>query len=244
MIFELLDATWPADSVRQVGPWLIRDGQGGGSRVSAATAMSPVRVSAATAMSQVRVEERLVAEQAMQDLGQIPLFMIRPGDERLDSQLAEAGYVVKDPVIAYSATVAALTALDLPAKTTFRAFPPLAVQAEIWASAGIGPARLAIMDRVAGPRTSFLGRLQDQPAGCVFVACHGPQAMLHALEVVSGFRRQGLGRHLLIAAARWAQEQGAETMALVVTRANLGANALYTSLGMGVVGQYHYRIRP
>lgn len=233
MNFHLLDATWPAASVRQVGPWLIRDGQGGGSRVSAATAMSPVRA-----------QELSIAELAMQDLGQPALFMIRPGDADLDAQLAATGYVIKDPVLAYTAPVASLASHDLPAKTVFRAWPPLALQAEIWASAGIGPARLAIMDRVAGPKTSFLGRVQDQPAGCAFVACHGPQAMLHALEVVPAFRRQGLGRHLVMAAARWAKDQGAETMALVVTRANSGANALYTSLGMGVVGQYHYRIRP
>ena len=233
MIFELLDATWPAAACHHVGPWTIRDGQGGGSRVSAATATRPVRA-----------EERLLAEQAMQDLGQPPLFMIRPGDEGLDAQLAAAGYVIKDPVTAYAAPVVGLADLVLPAKTAFRAWPPLAMQAEIWAAGGIGPARLAIMDRARGPKTSLLGRLQDQPAGCAFVGCHGSQVMLHALEVLPQFRRLGLGRHLLIAAARWAQEQGAETLALVVTRANPGANALYTSLGMGVVGQYHYRIRP
>ena len=68
--------------------------------------------------------------------------------------------------------------------------------------------------------------------------------MLHALEILPIFRRHGLGRHLLIAAARWAQAQGALDLLLVVARANLAANALYASLGMGIVGQYHYRIRP
>ena len=233
MIFDLMDATWPPAAWHQVGPWTIRDGQGGGSRVSAATATRPVGA-----------DKRLQAEQAMQDLGQAPLFMIRPGDDALDAQLAAAGYVIKDPVIAYAAPVAELAGLDLPPKTAFRAWPPLALQAEIWATGGIGPARLAIMDRALGPKTSFLGRLQDQGAGSAFVACNGRQAMLHALEVLPQFRRQGLGRHLLIAAARWAQEQRAETLALVVTLANQGANALYTSLGMGVVGQYHYRARP
>jgi N-acetylglutamate synthase len=233
MIFDLLDATWPAASVQHIGPWLIRQGQGGGSRVSAATAMSPVRA-----------EDRVIAEQAMQDLGQTPLFMIRPGDDALEADLAAAGYVVKDPVLAYAAPVTTLAARDLPTKTAFRSWPPLALQADIWADAGIGPARLAIMDRVVGPKASFLGRVQDHPAGCAFVACHGPQAMLHALEVVPAFRRHGLGRHLMIAAARWARDQGAETLALAVTRANRAAIALYTSLGMEVVGQYHYRIRP
>ena len=232
-VYDLIDATWPAAGVRTVGPWIIRQGQGGGSRVSAATAKSSVRA-----------DERLVAEQAMQDMDQSPIFMIRPGDEALDAQLAAAGYVIKDPVTAYAAPLAGLAALDLPAKTAFLAWPPLAIQAEIWAAGGIGPARLAIMDRVIGPKVSFLGRVGDQAAGCAFVARHGPNAMLHALEVLPAHRRQGLGRHMLIASARWAQAQGAQSLSLVVTRANVAASALYISLGMGVVGQYHYRVRP
>ena len=42
-------------------------------------------------------------------------------------------------------------------------------------------------------------------------------------------------------AARWARTQGATHMAVLCTKANEGANALYTSLGLEVVGQYHYR---
>ena len=233
MIFDLLDATWPAAAVRRVGPWLVRDGQGGGSRVSAATALGPVRPA-----------DIVIAEQAMLALGQSALFMIRDGDAVLDEILARAGYVIKDPVLAYAAPVTLLAALDLPPKTAFRAWPPLAIQAEIWAEGGIGPERLAIMHRASQPKVSFLGRVQDRPAGCAFVGMAGQAAMLHALEILPTFRRHGLGRHLLIAAARWAQAQGALDLLLVVARANLAANALYASLGMGIVGQYHYRIHP
>lgn len=229
-VYDLIDATWPAAAMHQVGPWTIRQGLGGGSRVSAAIATAP--------------GAWLDAEQAMRDIGQSPIFMIRPGDDELDAQLTAAGYMIKDPVTAYAAPVAGLAALDLPPKPAFQAWPPLAIQAEIWEAGGIGPARMAIMDRVSGPKTSFLGRVREQAAGCVFVASHGPDAMLHALEVLPDCRRQGLGRHLLIASARWAQAQGAQTLSLVVTRANTGANALYISLGMGVVGRYHYRVRP
>ena len=220
-VFDLIDATWPAAGVQTLGPWTIRQGLGGGSRVSAATATAP--------------GAWMDAERAMLDLGQSPIFMIRPGDDVLDAQLAAAGFVVKDPVTAYAAPVAGLAALNLPPKTAFQAWPPLAIQAEIWGAGGIGPARLAIMNRVRGPKVSFLGRVGDQAAGCAFVASQGLDAMLHALEVLPAQRRQGLGRHLLIAAARWAQAQGAQTLSLVVTRANLAANTLYISLGMGVV---------
>jgi N-acetylglutamate synthase len=229
----LIDATWPPAAVHQLGPWRIRDGQGGGSRVSAATATGPVAAS----------ELALMAE-AMARLAQPALVMIRPGEDALDAQLAGAGYIIKDPVVIFAAPVAALVAGDVPPKTAFRSWPPLAVQAEIWGLGGIGPARLAVMHRVAGPKTSFLGRILDQPAGCAFVACHDQWAMLHALDVLPQFRRLGLGRALTMSAARWAQMQGAVTLSLLVTRANSQAVALYTSLGMGIVGQYHYRIKP
>ena len=44
-------------------------------------------------------------------------------------------------------------------------------------------------------------------------------------------------------AQQWAAEQGADRLALAVTQANSGAIALYTSLGMQPVGEYHYRIK-
>lgn len=226
-------ATWPAATIKRVGPWLIHDGRGGGSRVSAATAVGPVTAA-----------DLPKAEAAMRALGQRPLFMLREEDGALDAALAAAGYAVLDPVVGYAAPVAALATQRPPPITTFEVWPPLAVQAEIWGEAGIGPARLAVMDRAAAPKTALLGRVDDRPAGTAFVACHAGIAMLHALEVAPALRRRGLAGHMLCAAAFWAQAQGAEWLTLVVTRANAGANALYASLGMTAVGQYHYRILP
>ena len=45
-------------------------------------------------------------------------------------------------------------------------------------------------------------------------------------------------------AACWAEAEGATTLALAVTTRNAAARALYASLGMAVVGQYHYRMKP
>ena len=36
-LFDVLHATWPAAETRRAGPWTLRRGDGGGSRVSAAT---------------------------------------------------------------------------------------------------------------------------------------------------------------------------------------------------------------
>lgn len=35
---DLMEGTWPAAARLRTGPWVVRDGQGGGSRVSSATA--------------------------------------------------------------------------------------------------------------------------------------------------------------------------------------------------------------
>lgn len=231
ILFRVLEATWPAAATLRVGPWMIRDGQGGGQRVAATTAEE--------AVTDADIPQ---AEAAMTALGQPHLFMIRPGDTALDAMLDARGYRVKDPVALYLAPIANLTKTPVPRVSAFTIFPPLAIMADLWAAAGIGPARLAVMDRGQAPKTGILARNADQPAGAAFVAICENIAMIHAIEVAKPHRNQGVGANILRAAAHWAQDQGATHLTLAVTRANKRANSLYTSLGMTVVGHYHYRI--
>lgn len=230
---DAIDATWPAADKITVGPVTCRHGLGGGSRVSAATARSPIGA-----------DERRAAEDVMRGWGQLALFMIRPGDDGLDALLAAEGYVVKDTTVLYAAPIAEIAATRPPPVTAFQVWPPLQSQVAIWAAGGIGPDRIAVMHRAACPKTSFLGRLSDRPAGTVYAGLHGSVVMLHALEIALASRRRGLAAHLTRAVARWGEVQGASHLALATTQANTAANALYTSLGMVVVGQYHYRIKP
>ena len=65
--------------------------------------------------------------------------------------------------------------------------------------------------------------------------------MLHAIETRASVRRRGAARAVIHRAAQWADDHGADHIGLAVTSANEPANALYTSLGMQAVGQYHYR---
>jgi ribosomal protein S18 acetylase RimI-like enzyme len=232
LLSAVMEATWPAAAMHRVGPWGIRDGQGGGKRVSSASAEGE--------WSDELIPE---AEAALADLGQPPLFVIRDGDTMLDQALQSRGYRIIDPVVAYSMPVADLAAVPPAPVSAFAHWPPLAICAEIWAEGHIGPARLAVMDRAKGPKCAVLGRANDRPTGTAFVAIHQGIAMLHALEVRPSARRQGSAHNMLRAAGQWAQENGAHTFSLVVTVANTGARALYTSLNMQVVGQYHYRQR-
>jgi GNAT superfamily N-acetyltransferase len=231
-LLEVLEATWPAAHRFRVGPWTIRDGAGGGQRVSAATAEAPWTEA-----------DLALAEAEMAALGQSPLFMIRGGEETLDAALAARGYAVKDPVVLYAVPLAELSAEPVPRLTAFTVWPPLAIAREIWQQGGIGPARCAVMERAAGPKTAVLGRTQDRASGAAFAAIHGRHAMLHTIEVVPALRRNRTGLHMIRAAAHWARSEGAETLSLAVTRANAPANALYAFLGMSPVGYYHYRVK-
>jgi len=230
-IIEVVEATWPPATTTQLGPWTIRGGAGGGKRVSAATANGPVTAA-----------DIPLAEAAMAELGQAPLFMLRPGEGALDTLLDARGYTVIDPVTAYACPTSVLLKEPLPHMTGFQIWPPVAIQEEIWQGGGIGPARLAVMHRAPLPKTSILGRVNARAAGTAFVAIHDGIAMLHALEVAPAQRRQGAGRHILRHAAKWAQDQGASTFTLVTTSENLPSNSLYTSQKMLIVGKYHYRV--
>ncbi len=178
----------------------------------------------------------------MRAWGQRPLFMIRPGDATLDASLAARRYQLKDATVFYAAPPEALASPG--GMTAIPCTAPLACMAGIWADGGIGPARLAVMARAPAPRCYLLARLGDRPAGCAFVARHGPVAMLHALEIAPAARGKGLAVHMTRAAAAWAGRQGAATLALAVTVRNAPARALYEGLGMTEAGGYHYRAAP
>jgi len=231
-LYDISEATWPPAAVWEHSGWLVRDGAGGGQRVSSATA--------ATAGLVPDIE---AAEKAMLALNQPMLFMIRKGEETLDAALKARGYTIKDPVVMYSCPVTNLTDVKPPRVSTFNIFPPLQIMRELWAEGGIGPARINVMLRAEGPRTTILGRQNDRAAGVAYIGIHEKTAVLHALEVSPDQRRQGVALNIMRAAAHWAQDQGAETLLVLVTQENTGANALYSSLNMKNVGNYHYRIK-
>lgn len=228
-LFAAIEATWPAASSRRVGPWTIREGRGGGSRVSAAT----------PADDGWTADDIPAAEDAMRALGQPPLFRVTEGD-RLDTALAARGYRLACRTCLYAAPVAAL-AVEPPHLAALSHWPPLAITCDLWAASGIGPARLAVMARVAGAKTAILARSRDRPAGAAFVACADGIAALHALCVLPAFRRQGAAGHMLRRAAVWAAGEGAGWLILAVTADNAAARALYDRAGMAVAATCAYR---
>jgi ribosomal protein S18 acetylase RimI-like enzyme len=228
-LFAVLTATWPAAEILRLGPFTLRRGAGGGNRTSAATLDGPLG-------------DLADAEAAMRAWGQRPLFQLRPGEDALDRVLEARGYRLHEPSVLYAAPSERLAA-----PVGLAAIPceaPLACMVETWAAEGVGPARLAVMDRAPEPRTWLLGRLEERPMGCAFVAVASGVAMLSALVVAPDARRRGLAARMARGAAAWAAAAGAATFGLAVTQANAPARALYESLGMAEAARYHYRIAP
>ncbi len=232
MLFDAAEKTWPPAATHDIGPWTLRDGKGGGKRVSAATANGPITA-----------QDVELAEAHMLQAKQTPLFMVRDGEDQLDSVLEQAGYSIIDPVIVFEAPITDIATEAPPKISTFAIWEPLKIMEEIWAEGGIGPARIEVMKRAAAPKTAIFGRSKDRAAGAAFVSIFGKIAVCHALEVASEQRRQGTAINMMRQAALWAQDNGAETLAVLVTESNLPARALYASLNMKPVGNYHYRIK-
>ncbi|MEM0947519.1 MAG: GNAT family N-acetyltransferase [Pseudomonadota bacterium] len=228
MLDAALEATWPPARSWQVAGVTLRDGHGGGKRVSAATCdHGPWDI--------------VQAETAMQMAGQTPLFRVRSDQAELDQVLAARSYRVIDPTLFYTAPPQVLLNGEQQPLDAVTSETLLGIAAEIWSGGGIGPDRLAVMDRVCSPRAYLVARLDDRAAGTGFVALHGTVAMVHALEVRPHMRRRNAGRAMLHRAAKWASLQGAAHLTLAVTEGNTAANLVYTALGMKACGRYHYR---
>ena len=76
-LFAVIDATWPAAALHRAGAFVVREGRGGGKRVSAASAEGP--------WTEADIDAAIATHAR---LHQPALFMIRPGDAALDAALA------------------------------------------------------------------------------------------------------------------------------------------------------------
>lgn len=229
--YDVVDHTWPPVAKHTAGGFTLRQ----------APRAAGKRVSCATLDAQVETADIVSAEAAMRAMSQPCLFMIRAQDHALDQALAERGYAVIDPVTIYTINAAEI-ARPLPPITCFEVFPPLAIMRDIWETGGLGPARIDVMTRTKGAKTAIFARTNDRAAGVAYVGLHGDTTMLHALEVKKSARRQGVAVNIMRAAANWTLDQGGKELCLVVLTSNAAACAVYTSLGMKPVGQYHYRM--
>ena len=228
--FDAVDATWPPFARFPSGIWTLRQGQGAGKRVSAA---STVEIASTSDIG--------AAEKAMHSLGQTPLFMVREGQRQLDSLLDQKGYKVVDPVTVLAARCADLADYRQQSLRVIFSQEPIAILREIWRQGGVDDPRIEVMRRAAPPKTFVLGRYENQPVAAQFLGCHKTIGMVHAVEVLQNARRNGVGQKMMQGAAWWAQQQGMEWISCLTVCENSPAQALYRNLGMEVVSRYHYR---
>lgn len=229
-LLAALEATWPPASIdTETAPgWKLRDGAGGGKRVSSAVSLGSRDLKAAAA--------------AMRARGQRPLIQVPASDPELDRLLSEAGWAQLDPTFLMVGRAADLAGLDGDRRIkSVHARARLVLVDEIWEQGGVHAARRAVMDRCPLPKVTVLARSETAVTGVAFVAADGDVAMLHAMQVRADMRRQGSGRSTLAGAARFALDQGAEWLALAVTEDNPAARALYEGAGMETVSRYGYR---
>ena len=98
------------------------------------------------------------------------------------------------------------------------------------------------MTRAIEPKTSILMRWDNHPAGTAFVGIYGASLWLMPLSFEHQ-RGKGVATMAMHQIGRWALKHGAPEVQVICTKENKAANALYTSLGMTVVGEYHYRMK-
>lgn len=225
-LFAALTATWPPAHISHCGPFELRDGQGGGKRVSATALMGAF--------------DPVALDQVETQMGAHRLFHVRSDQPEFAAELDARGYAIRDETLLYSCAIDTIAEPPRPV-SLLNTWPPLAIQLQIWADGEVGPARIAVMERAQTPKTAFIARFQNRAAGVGFVSIHAGIAMMHALHTEPDFRRQGVARYMVRGMADWARTQGASQFALAVTKANTPARALYETLGMTEAARYHYR---
>lgn len=233
---DALEATWPPAETVDLGGWRIRRGLGGGSRVSSVRPMGDPGRPLDDAIAE--------AERIMRSWGQRALFQLTDLDGALERELAARDYGVKDPTVFMEAAIAGLAERDPTPVRPVEAQAPLAAMEAVWKFDRVGPARLAVMARATDPKTHLALRVGDMIAGVAFVGVSGGVAMLHALVVAPSYRRRGIGRAGVVAAARYGARHGAGALALAVTEANGAAQALYRDMGFEFRGGYRYLAAP
>ena len=226
------ETCWPPLNKKNIGPWVIREGEGGGNRVSSTTANDFFRK-----------EDIFIAENHMQLLNQKNIFHIREKDLELDNILDRLGYSLVDKTVVYGSKIAKMSSPCVPPMTAFNIWPPLRIMKDIWEIGGTTDSRISVMERCKVRKTAILGRIENKAAGCAFISEYKGVAILQALFVLPSYRRKGLARFLISESVKWVSYAESAYLALMTDKYNKEARGLYDSLGMKIIDKYHYRVK-
>lgn len=233
-VLAAIGAGWAPAETSFIGDWFVDRGLGGGRRAGSVKAVGSPGLPLEEAVAEAEARQR--------NWQQRPCFQIGPDNQELDALLDRRGYGKEgvSPVMAGPAETA-MRAGSGRRMVLFVGTPLVALE-EMWAAGGIGAARQAVMARTAPPKAVIMLREDDRVASAAFVAVHDGIATMSAVLTAPQFRRRGLGRETVAAAARFGMSCGAQTLALSVEADNEPAKALYAGLGLQQVSCYHYRM--
>jgi GNAT superfamily N-acetyltransferase len=244
LVEELAANAWPAYVVQVVGGWRLRFTPGVRARRS--NSVLPLDDDGSVAL-----EERLKVVEAFYGRRDTPVrYQISPAvaPDGLDVLLEERGFAVEAPVHVQTAPIDRVVA-----GTSGAAFeglvriasqpnePWLATWTELYRRGDPKTVRRLVLDRIR-PRTGFAlleagGRAMAVGMG---VAERGWVGVF-SMGTLPRVRRQGAGRAVLNALARWGESEGATRAYLQVEEDNEPAQRLYDGGGFRTTYDYHYR---
>lgn len=98
------------------------------------------------------------------------------------------------------------------------------------------PESAVLVDEVDGAVTGAVwAHVYNTPSDPLMVPER--RGYVDGLVVASAFRRRGIGRCLMDAAAAWAKGEGAAQLVLTVWAGNVAARAFYQSMGYGLLSE-------
>lgn len=241
MIEETSLNAWPALQQILHDGWILRFAGGYSRRNNSVNAFYPGFLPAETKIK--RCEEIFSARQM------IPTFRITPFVHpfNLDALLGEAGYLVVSPT---SVQIVDLSTVPRPAgrfEPAWWDFPD-----DRWINAYVHMNKVPSGKRGALREilthipvdTCFLAlQFQQQAVACGLGVLDPPFFGFFDIVTDPVYRRQGIGRELMLQLARHARQYAAEIAYLQVVANNIPALHLYAGLGFREIYQYWYRVK-
>ncbi len=233
--------SWPALTQILLDGWLLRFANGYSRRNNSVNAVYPGHLPAA---------EKIARSEAIFRAKNLPpTFRITPfvQPDDLDAQLAAAGYQKVSPTSVQAVSLASL--------------PPLPPAIDIKLQAAPGEAWIAAYSQMnevrAGKEDTLRQILEHIPLDTCYatveragkiIACGlavRQEKLVGLFDIVTAaaYRRQGVGRALVLGLLHWAAKNGAEQAYLQVVVGNQPAIELYSGLGFREIYQYWYRVR-
>lgn len=235
---------WRAPDTARLGDWLLRAAQGWTGRANSVLPLGEPDRPLDDALAAVL---DWYGERQLPARFQIPL----PLCDVLDAALADRGWRSYNPTLV---RVAAVT--EVVARTSEdHMLPPVALASspsEAWLAAyhyrgTVGLPAIARSVMLAADDPVFASVAIDGTVAGIARAvvdhdsCGTGWCGVTALETDPGWRRRGIGRHLMRGVAQWGAGRGASLFYLQVMESNVAAHAMYDRLGFVTSHRYHYR---